>query len=193
MRKDDKKTAIQCTILFFLALLVAFILAQMTKAAPAPPINKRWWYAAEWGVPGDSTDVTTTMQAFFLKAAGNRIILDSNSVYYVTDSLFLPAGTELDMRGSKIHFEMSGTKKALIVNSNCRVYKYIVFLRIINAVLFRPRCKRGRLVFISHGFLKLFSFTLLPLSFYLYYSSLTQIFLKLVGFPWSCNANEALP
>jgi hypothetical protein len=83
------------------------------------------YYLRDHFIYGDSVDATAKLQALMSGKTNAIFICDTSAVYYFTytdDSLFIPTGCILDMRGSKFHFEINGSSKALSLGNYAQIW-----------------------------------------------------------------------
>lgn len=103
-------------VVLFWALVTVFTDDARGGTAPQVKVEQTWVYAGQskYNIPGDSSDVTAAMQRVFRDGSKREIILDTNAVYYVTDTLpRLGEGTTIDGRGASIYIEDSGAVRGV--------------------------------------------------------------------------------
>ena len=104
-------------------LLLVVLLATAGAVVHQYKTGERYqeYYLKDYGIWGDSTDITDTLQALMSGKTNSIFIAEPAGVYYFTytaDSIVVPAGCVLDMRGSKWHFEIDGFSQALAIGGH---------------------------------------------------------------------------
>ena len=90
-----------------LSIVLITLLLISVSVSHIPPVPPQKWNAIPDGIKGDSTDVTTVLQALLDKAETRTgyVRLDSGT-YLLTDSIVIPNGVTLEGVGanSKLNF-----------------------------------------------------------------------------------------
>ena len=108
----------------FVLLLLLVLLATAGAVVHQYKTGERYqeYYLEDYGIWGYAgVDITAEVQALFAGKTNARFICEPGGTYYFTysdDSIVVPAGCILDMRGSKWHFEIDGFSQALAIGGN---------------------------------------------------------------------------
>jgi hypothetical protein len=119
--RNHRQGSTQSQIIFGSIVALLFILIAFgchTKVFGQGTIVKKvWMLASDYGVAGDSSNVTTKWTAFLAKCKpGSIIVLDTSKTYRIHDSWQWPDSVEVWFRASKIVTECHNTTQVLCGN-----------------------------------------------------------------------------